>query len=99
FLFVTDRLKDMFISGGENVYPVEVEAAILELPGVVSAAVIGVPDERWGEVPHAYVTFRPGVPLDEDAIRRHLAGRLARYKIPRSVDVVEQLPVTATGKI
>lgn len=99
FLFVTDRLKDMFISGGENVYPVEVEAAILELPEVASVAVIGVPDERWGEVPHAFVTPRPGATVDAQTVQQHLAGRLARYKTPRTVDVVEQMPTTATGKI
>lgn len=99
FLFVTDRLKDMFISGGENVYPVEVEAAILELPEVATVAVIGVPDQRWGEVPHAYVTPRPGATIDQDLIQQHLTGRLARYKIPRTVDVVDEMPTTATGKI
>lgn len=99
FLFVTDRLKDMFISGGENVYPVEVEAAILELPEVATVAVIGVPDARWGEVPHAYVTLAPGASMDAETIREHLSGRLARYKIPRTVDIVEEMPTTATGKI
>lgn len=99
FLFVTDRLKDMFISGGENVYPVEVEAAILELPDVAMVAVIGVPDERWGEVPHAYVMPRPGAAVDAQAVQSHLTGRLARYKIPRTVTIADELPTTATGKI
>ena len=99
FLFVSDRLKDMIISGGENIYPAEIERVILELEAVQSVAVVGVPDDRWGEVPHAYLEIRPGHTLVEDAVQRHLAGRLARYKIPKRVVVVDQLPRTASGKI
>ncbi|NUP73088.1 MAG: o-succinylbenzoate--CoA ligase [Sinomonas sp.] len=99
FLFVSDRLKDMIISGGENIYPAEVEALIVELPQVASVAVIGVPDERWGEVPRAIVTLREGSELREDDVRAHLDGRLARYKIPKSVVFVEEMPRTASGKI
>ena len=99
FLFVVDRLKDMIISGGENIYPAEVEQAILALEQVASAAVIGVPDEKWGEVPHAVVVLREGAELDGEAIRAHLAGRLARYKIPRTFEFVTELPRTASGKI
>jgi fatty-acyl-CoA synthase len=99
FLFVSDRLKDMIISGGENIYPAEVEAAIAELPEVGSVAVIGVADEKWGEVPRAIVTLREGRTLTEDQLRAHLEGRLARYKIPKSVVFVEEMPRTASGKI
>jgi fatty-acyl-CoA synthase len=97
---VVDRVKDLIISGGENVYPAEVEAAIAELPDVVAAAVVGVPDDRWGEVGYAYVSLRPNSTLDEEALRAHLEWRLARYKIPRYFDFLgEQLPRNATGKV
>ena len=99
FLFIADRLKDMIITGGENIYPVEVEQLILELDAVSAVAVIGVPDEKWGEVPRAIVTLRPGATLTLDAVRAHLEGRLARYKLPRSLVVVDELPRTASGKI
>jgi fatty-acyl-CoA synthase len=99
FLFVSDRLKDMIISGGENIYPAEVEAVIVELPQVASVAVIGVADEKWGEVPRAVVTLREGTSLTQEDIRAHLDGRLARYKIPKSVVFVEEMPRTASGKI
>ncbi|MFJ5958410.1 o-succinylbenzoate--CoA ligase [Paenarthrobacter sp. NPDC092416] len=99
FLFVSDRIKDMIISGGENIYPAEVEAAIAELPSVASVAVIGVPDDKWGEVPRAIVTLREGASLSEEELRSHLDGRLARYKIPKSVVFVEEMPRTASGKI
>jgi fatty-acyl-CoA synthase len=92
FLFISDRLKDMIISGGEIVYPAELDA-------VSSVAVVGVPDPRWGEVPRAYVQLKDRWTLDDGAIQRHLDGRLARYKIPRTVVVVEELPRTPSGKI
>ena len=96
---VSDRLKDMIISGGENIYPAEVEQAITELDAVGSVAVIGVPDEKWGEVPRAVVTVREGGSVDTDGVRAHLDGKLARYKLPRNVVVVDQLPRTASGKV
>src|SRR5437870_7152920 len=96
FLYVSDRLKDMIISGGENIYPAEVEALIVELEEVASVAVIGVPDETWGEVPKAIVTLREGALLTEGEVRAHLDGRLARYKIPKSVVFVEEMPRTAS---
>ncbi|WOH19570.1 o-succinylbenzoate--CoA ligase [Paenarthrobacter sp. GOM3] len=99
FLFVSDRIKDMIISGGENIYPAEVEAAIAELSAVGSVAVIGVADDKWGEVPRAIVTLREGKTLTEEQLRSHLEGRLARYKIPKSVVFVEEMPRTASGKI
>jgi fatty-acyl-CoA synthase len=99
YLFVSDRLKDMIISGGENIYPAEIELAIAELESVSSVAVIGVPDEKWGEVPCAVVTVRDGFTLATDDIQAHLAGRLARYKIPKRVVIVVEMPRTASGKI
>ncbi|MGY1625291.1 long-chain fatty acid--CoA ligase [Geodermatophilus sp. SYSU D00965] len=99
FLYIRDRYKDMIISGGENVYPAEVESALLELPQVLEAAVIGVPDERWGEVGLAVVVPAPGTPEDPEAIRTALRARLAGFKVPRHVEFVDELPKTATGKI
>ena len=99
FVFISDRLKDMIISGGENIYPAEVEQAIAELDAVGSVAVIGVPDEKWGEVPRAVVLLREGARLTEEQLRAHLDGRLARYKIPKSVVFVDEMPRTASGKI
>jgi fatty-acyl-CoA synthase len=99
FLTIADRAKDMFISGGENVYPAEIERVILELPEVAEAAVIGVPDDRWGEVGRAVVTAVPGSTVTHELIARHLDGRLARYKIPKSTVVVNALPRTASGKV
>jgi len=95
--YVVDRVKDMFISGGENVYPAEVEAAIGTLEGVLACGVVGVPDERWGEVGLAYIVAPQG--LDAAAIRGHLDGRLARYKIPRRFVFVDELPRNAGGKL
>ncbi|MCH8627629.1 long-chain fatty acid--CoA ligase [Arsenicicoccus piscis] len=99
YLYIVDRLKDMIISGGENIYPAEVEQAIYEHPGVAEVAVIGMPDERWGEVGRAVVVAKPGAALSESDILDHLDGRLARYKIPRRVDLVEELPHNASGKL
>lgn len=99
FFFVSDRLKDMIISGGENIYPAEVEQAIIELEAVGSVAVIGVPDEKWGEVPRAVLVLREGAQLSEDQLRAYLDGKLARYKIPKSVVFIDEMPRTASGKI
>jgi fatty-acyl-CoA synthase len=99
FLFIRDRYQDMIISGGENVYPAEVESALLEVPGVEEAAVIGVPDEKWGEAVLAYVVASPGVPPDPLALRTALRARLAGFKLPRHFRFVPTLPKTATGKI
>jgi fatty-acyl-CoA synthase len=99
FVFISDRLKDMIISGGENIYPAEVEQVITELEAVAGVAVIGVPDEKWGEVPRAVVLLREGMQLTEEELRAHLQGRLARYKVPKSVVFVDEMPRTASGKI
>lgn len=99
YLFISDRLKDMIISGGENIYPAEVENLINEIEGVSGVAVIGVPNERWGEVALAVVTLREGACVDTALVRAHLDSRIARYKIPREVIVVDELPRTASGKV
>jgi fatty-acyl-CoA synthase len=99
WLYAIDRVKDMIISGGENIYPAEVEAVILELDGISSAAVVATPDERWGEVGTAFVECTPGVVLDEATVRAHLEANLARYKIPKYLEFVTDLPRTVTGKI
>jgi len=99
FVTIVDRYKDMFISGGENVYPVEVENVIYQLDGVAEAAVIGVADDRWGEVGRAYVVTRDGSNLTEEAITGHCRANLARFKVPKSVRFMDELPHNATGKI
>ncbi|GAA1883808.1 long-chain fatty acid--CoA ligase [Paeniglutamicibacter psychrophenolicus] len=99
FLYIADRLKDMIISGGENIYPAQVEQAIMELPAVDSVAVIGVPDEKWGEAVHAVIVAAPGQQISRDDVAAHLEGKLARYKIPRTIEVVDEMPRTASGKI
>ncbi len=99
YVTIVDRLKDMFISGGENVYPVEVEKYLHENPAVADCAVIGVPDDMWGEVGRAVVVLRPDVSATPEAILAGLAGNIANYKIPKSVVLVDALPRTATGKL
>ncbi|MFI1390548.1 long-chain fatty acid--CoA ligase [Streptomyces griseoaurantiacus] len=101
YAYIVDRVKDMFVSGGENVYPAEVEDALLGHPAVRECAVIGVPDAVWGEVGHAVVVLEPGADTGADGaeILGRLHGRLAKYKIPRTVAFVDALPRTASGKI
>ncbi|MFM5925083.1 MAG: AMP-binding protein [Novosphingobium sp.] len=99
FYYLVDRKKDMYISGGENVYPAEVEAVLAELGEVAEAAVIGVPDERWGEVGRAFVIPRAGASLSEDQVIDHCRARLARFKVPVRVVITETIPRTASGKV
>lgn len=99
FVYISDRIKDMIISGGENIYPAEVEQIITELEGVSAVAVIGVPDEKWGEVPKAIIKVRNGYTITAEQVRGQLEGRIARYKIPKTIAVVDELPTTASGKI
>jgi acyl-CoA synthetase (AMP-forming)/AMP-acid ligase II len=99
YVFLVDRKKDMIISGGENVYSREVEEAIAAHPDVADCAVIGVPDPKWVEVVKAVVVMRGGKGLTEQALIEHCRGLIARYKCPRSVDFVEELPRLATGKL
>ncbi|MDT9700495.1 o-succinylbenzoate--CoA ligase [Streptomyces sp. P17] len=99
YVFIVDRIKDMIISGGENIYPAEIEDLLLAHPDIVECAVIGVPDDKWGEVPRAVVVPREGASLDPDDILASLSGRLAKYKIPKSVVLADALPRTASGKL
>ncbi|MGE5722559.1 MAG: AMP-binding protein [Sphingomonadales bacterium] len=99
YYYLVDRKKDMYISGGENVYPVEVEAALAELDDVAEAAVVGVPDEKWGEVGRAYVIPRAGAKLDEETLRAHCLRRLAKYKVPASFVITDTIMRTASGKV
>ncbi|MGW5386674.1 acyl-CoA synthetase [Nocardia sp. NPDC003963] len=99
FVTIVDRLKDMIISGGENIYPAEVEAAILDMPGVTSCAVFGVPDRKWGETGCAAITLAPGTEIDHERLVDFLTPRLAKYKIPKSTLVLDEIPRNATGKI
>jgi fatty-acyl-CoA synthase len=98
-LYIVDRKKDMFISGGENVYPAEVENAIYELTQISEAAVIGIKDEKWGEVGKAVVVLKEGQKLTGEAVMTHLKGRLAKYKIPKSIVFTDPLPRNAAGKV
>lgn len=99
YFWVRDRKKNMIISGGENVYPAEVERVLLEHPDVSECAVVGRPDPRWDEVPIAYVIARSGCRLEADELTAHLQAQLARYKVPREIVFVTDLPRTALGKV
>jgi acyl-CoA synthetase (AMP-forming)/AMP-acid ligase II len=99
YVFVHDRVKDMIVSGGENIYPAEVENAILGCPGVADAAVIGVPDERWGEAVKAMVVVAPGAACYPQEVIAWARTRIAAYKAPKSVDFIDALPRNASGKV
>jgi long-chain acyl-CoA synthetase len=99
YLFIHDRVKDMIISGGENIYPAEVESAVFGHPDVAEVAVIGVPDDKWGEAVKAVVVLRPGATIDPDAIIAFARTRIAAFKVPKSIDVIAALPRNASGKI
>jgi fatty-acyl-CoA synthase len=101
YLFIVDRLKDMIISGGENIYPAEVERALADLPGLTDVAVVGLPDEKWGETVVAVVSVSSTdeVPVTLDDVRAHAGAKLARYKLPRELRVVPTVPRNASGKL
>ncbi|MEJ2865035.1 acyl-CoA synthetase [Actinomycetospora flava] len=99
YVYVVDRIKDMIVSGGENVYSVEVENALAKHPDVASCAVIGVPDEEWGERVHAVVVAVPGAAPTSDELREHVKGLIAGYKAPRTVELRDALPISGAGKI
>ncbi|MGC5626933.1 o-succinylbenzoate--CoA ligase [Georgenia sp. Z1344] len=99
FVYIVDRLKNMIISGGENIYPAEVEDALFRHPAVADCAVVGVPDERWGEVGHAYVVLVDGGSVDGEQLKDYLRDRLAAYKVPRTYEVLDRLPRNASGKV
>ena len=99
YIYIVDREKDMYISGGENVYPAEIERVFFIHPKVFDVAVVGVPDEKWGEVGKACIVLKPGETLTEREALAFLQGKVGRYKIPKYVEFVEELPKTASGKI
>jgi acyl-CoA synthetase (AMP-forming)/AMP-acid ligase II len=98
-LRITDRIKDMFIVGGFNAYPAEIEGVLMRHPGVAQAAVVGTPDERMGEVGVAFVVPRPGATVDPDEVVAWSREEMANYKVPRKVLVVDALPLNASGKV
>ena len=99
YIEIRDRLKDVIISGGENISSIEVEAVLLRHPSVYEVAVVGLPHEKWGEAPHAFVVLQPGAALTEEELRVFAKERLAGFKVPKGMTLVPELPKTATGKI
>ena len=98
YIELRDRTKDIIITGGENVASVEVERALAEHPAVIESAVVGRPDERWGEIPVAFVALRPGISATREELIEFVCSRIARFKAPREI-LFEDLPKTSTGKI
>jgi len=99
YVELRDRLKDVIISGGENIATIEDEQALAAHPSVSEVAVVAAPDERWGEVPVAFVTAAGGESPGQEELQEFARGRLARFKVPKRIEVVDELPKTGTGKI
>ncbi|MEO0206632.1 MAG: AMP-dependent synthetase, partial [candidate division WOR-3 bacterium] len=99
YFYVVDRKKNMYISGGENVYPAEIESFLYTNNSIKEVAVIGVPDEKWGEVGKAYVVLKENTSLTADDVINYCLGNLAKYKIPKYVEFLEELPKNDAGKI
>jgi fatty-acyl-CoA synthase len=99
YLEIRDRLKDVIISGGENISSVEVEGVLLRHPAIREVAVVGLPHEKWGEAPHAFVVLEAGATLTEEELREFARTRLAGFKMPKGLTILPELPKTATGKI
>ena len=99
YLFVRDRVKDMIVSGGENIYPAEIESVLIQMPGVRDCAVFGIPDEEFGEQICAHVEPMPDAGLDAVSVRAWLSERVARYKVPRTVEFSAALPREDSGKM
>jgi len=99
YVEIRDRMKDVIISGGENISSIEVEGVLLRHPSVMEVAVVGLPHEKWGEAPHAFVVCKPGATVDEEELRGFARARLAGFKVPKGVTLLAELPKTATGKI
>jgi fatty-acyl-CoA synthase len=99
YIQIVDRKKEIIVSGGENISSLEVEKVILAYPAVYEAAVIPVPDEKWGEVPMALVVLKQGSQASQDELLEFCRGRLSHYKCPRSIEFLESLPKTGTGKL
>lgn len=98
YVYITDRIKDLIISAGENIYPAEIERVLMEHPDILDVAVIGVPDDRWGEVPAAYVVKRPQAALTRSTVLAYARKRIAGFKLPRTVEFIDKLPRNASGK-
>ena len=99
YVSIVGRIKDLIIRGGENVYPREVEEFLYGHPDIVDVQVIGIPDDRYGEEIMAWVRVREGASVDVDSVRAYCEGRIAHYKVPRYVRVVDEFPMTVTGKV
>ena len=99
YVYIHDRVKDMIVSGGENVYPAEVESALFGHPAVADVAVVGVPDDRWGEAVKAVVVKKPGAEVAPDELIAYARERIAGYKVPKSIDFADMLPRNPSGKI
>jgi acyl-CoA synthetase (AMP-forming)/AMP-acid ligase II len=99
YLYIVDRLKDMIVSGGENIASSEIERVLYEHESIVEAAVVGRPDERWGEVPVAYVVLHPAAATTPEELLEHCRQHLARFKIPKEVVVIDALPRNPSGKV
>jgi fatty-acyl-CoA synthase len=99
YYYIVDRWKDMYISGGENVYPAEVENVLARMPGIAEATVVGQPDPGWGEVGEAFIVLAPGAQLTAEDVTRHVRAHVAGYKVPKHVSFVASLPRTASGKV
>jgi fatty-acyl-CoA synthase len=99
YIYIVDREKDMYVSGGENVYPAEIEKVLHTHPKIFDAGIVGVPDEKWGEVGKAFIVLKPGETMGNGEIFEFLKGKVAKYKIPKYAEYIEELPKTASGKI
>ncbi len=99
YVYIIDREKDMYISGGENVYPAEIEKVLHTHPKIFDAGIVGVPDEKWGEVGKAFIVLKPGEAMSNGEAFEFLKGKVAKYKIPKYVELIDELPKTASGKI
>jgi fatty-acyl-CoA synthase len=99
YIYIVDRGRDMYISGGENVYPAEIEKVLHIHPKIFDVGIVGVPDEKWGEVGKAFIVLKPGETMGSDEVFEFLKGKVAKYKIPKYVEFIEELPMTASGKI
>ncbi|MCO4835400.1 MAG: AMP-dependent synthetase, partial [Acidimicrobiaceae bacterium] len=99
YIYISDRMKDVVISGGENIYPAELEPVLAQHPAIAEVAVVGEGDDQWGEVPVAVIVLTPGAALELSDLREWCDERLARFKQPRRIRVVDALPRTALGKV
>lgn len=99
YFFIVDRKKDMFISGGENVYPAEIEAVLYRNPAVHQCAVVGVPNQKWGEIGIAFIVLKPDVRVTGEELIGFIGDNLASYKVPKKVIFMEELPISGAGKI